>query len=546
MPLTQTRWPLFGALVAGVIAVGLFWWFTLDHPKGEAVPASGGSYTEGVTRPPERINPLYAQANPTDADLASLIFSGLVRLGPDGSPQPDLAERWEITNNGQRYVFHLRQGIAWQDGEDVDAEDVVFTYRAIADPAFKGDPALAQLMQGVAVTARDPQTVEFQLEQTYAPFLAWLTTGILPRHVLRDLDAGQLYNAAFNLQPIGTGPYRLTSRDADGNVELEANSTYYLGPPHISKFALRVFKTRDDLARALREREIDGALLDEGASQDDISFIRNDGRWAVSSLPGAPYYMLYLNTHSPIFEERAVRRALFQGINRDTLMGEVAAGEGVLSTTGIPPGSWAAADVELPAFDPGAAATALELAGFFRSRDGTRANIDNLRLSFSISTANDPRRVAIAEDIARQWKAIGVSAEVEALDTGVFIEEHLLSRDFDVALVLVDGGPDPDPYPFWHTSQVRAPGLNLAGFSDGRIDDALQRARQTTDTSRRKDLYTLFDGYFIAEMPSIPLYAPSSVYVQASRVRGFEPRLLYTPSSRFAEVNQWYVETRVK
>ena len=94
MPLTQTRWPIFGALVAGVLAVGVFWWFTLENPKGEAVPASGGSYREGVLRAPERINPLFAAANPTDADLAALIYSGLVRLGPDGTPLPDLAERW--------------------------------------------------------------------------------------------------------------------------------------------------------------------------------------------------------------------------------------------------------------------------------------------------------------------------------------------------------------------------------------------------------------------------------------------------------------------
>ncbi len=546
MPLLQTRWPLFGALVVGGVALALFWWFTLDHPKGEAVPAGGGSYTEGVLRPPERINPLYAQANPTDADLASLIFSGLVRLGPDGSAQPDLAERWEITNNGQRYVFHLRRGIEWHDGVEVDAEDVVFTYRAIADPAFKGDPALGQLMQGVVVTARDPLTVEFQLEQTYAPFLAWLTTGILPRHILQDLDAAQLYNAAFNLQPIGAGPYRAASRDEDGNIELEANSTYYLGPPHISRLAFRAFKTRDELVAALRDGTIDGAVLDERTTEDDIAFFRSDQRWTMSSLPGAPHYVLYLNTQLPVFSTRPVRRALFQGINRETLIAEVALGDGAPSTTGIPPESWAAADVELPPFDPGAAATELELAGFFRARDGTRANIDNLRLSFTISTADDPRRVAIAENIARQWKAIGVDATVQPLDAGTFLEEHLLARDFEAALVLVDPGPDPDPYPFWHTSQIRPPGLNLSGFSDGRIDDALQRARQTTDTSRRQELYTLFGGYLIAEMPSIPLYAPSTVYVRASRARGFEGRLLFGVSGRFADVNAWYVETRVR
>jgi peptide/nickel transport system substrate-binding protein len=546
VPLLQTRWPLFGALVAGGAALALFWWVTLENPKGEAVPASGGSYTEGVTRPPERINPLYANANPTDADLASLIFSGLVRLGPDGTPQPGLAERWEITNNGQRYVFHLRRGMEWHDGVDVDAEDVVFTYRAIADPAFKGDPALGQLMQDVVVTARDPLTVEFQLEQTYAPFLAWLTTGILPRHILQGLDADQLYNASFNLRPVGTGPYRVVARDEEGNIELEANPTYYLGPPRISRFAFRPYKTREELAAALRDGEVDGAALDEGAAEDDLAFFRGDGRWTVTALPAAPYYMLFLNTQLPVFAEQKVRRALFQGINRETLVAEVALGDGTISMTGIPPGSWAAGDAAMPPFDPGAAATALELAGFYRARDGTRSNVDNLRLSFTIATADDPRRVAIAEDIARQWKAIGVDATVRAQDAGTFLEERLLGRDFEAALVLVDPGPDPDPYPFWHTSQIRPPGLNLAGFSDQRLDDVLQRARQTTDTERRQALYAQFAAYLITEMPSIPLYAPSVVYVRAARVRGAEPRVVFGGSGRFADANAWYVETRVR
>ncbi|HET7372679.1 MAG TPA: hypothetical protein VFJ20_04815, partial [Gemmatimonadaceae bacterium] len=100
----HTRWPLFVALVAGVSAVALLWFVVLSNPSGEAVPASGGHYVEGVTRAPERLNPLFTGGNPVDADIASLVFSGLVRLGPDGTPQPDLAERWEITGNGQSYV----------------------------------------------------------------------------------------------------------------------------------------------------------------------------------------------------------------------------------------------------------------------------------------------------------------------------------------------------------------------------------------------------------------------------------------------------------
>jgi hypothetical protein len=76
----HSRWPIFGALVVGCASVALLWYFVLSDPSGEAVPATGGRYVEGVTRAPERINPLYAAANPVDADLSALIFSGLVRL----------------------------------------------------------------------------------------------------------------------------------------------------------------------------------------------------------------------------------------------------------------------------------------------------------------------------------------------------------------------------------------------------------------------------------------------------------------------------------
>src|SRR5437868_14776282 len=124
MPLTQTRWPYLVALVAGISAIAVLWYFVLSNPSGEAVPASGGRYIEGVTRGPERINPLFAGANRTDGDLASLIFRGLVRLSPDGTPRPDLAARWEITGNGQSYVFHLRHGVAWPAGHAFAAEDL--------------------------------------------------------------------------------------------------------------------------------------------------------------------------------------------------------------------------------------------------------------------------------------------------------------------------------------------------------------------------------------------------------------------------------------
>jgi peptide/nickel transport system substrate-binding protein len=543
---SHTRWPIFAALVVGATALSLLWYVVLSNPRGEAVPASGGHYTEGVTRAPERINPLFAHANPTDVDLSSLIFSGLVRLGPDGAPLPDLAERWEITGNGQSYVFYLRHGVAWQDDVNtpLTAEDVVFTFQAISDPAFKGDPALAQLMQGVVVTARDPYTVEFRLEQAYAPFLAYMTVGIVPKHLLEGLDANQLYNAEFNAQPTGSGRYRFASRTHD-SVVLESNSTYYLGPPRVSTLEFRIFTDDDALTAALRQREIDGALLGAEAREADLSFIEGLGAYTLNPMTSTSFNMVILDTRSPLFSERAVRTALLQGLSRDTLVNEVADGRGEVTAAGIPSESWAHTPIDVPGFNAGTSATALERAGWARGRDGVRQK-DGLRLEFDLATSNDPHKIAIAENIARQWQSIDVEARVVPVDAEKYIAETLLPRDFTAALVELDPGPDPDPYPFWHSSQVAPPGRNLSGYADPRMDDVLERARQTTDIARRRELYELFAGMLIADMPGIPLYAPVYTYVQSNRTRGFEPSLLFTAASRFANVNEWYVNTRVE
>ena len=538
------KWPIFVALVVGLSAVAIFWYAVLANPKGEAVPASGGHYTEGVMRASERINPLFAGANQTDADLAALIFSGLVRLGPDGTPQPDLAERWEITGNGQSYVFHLRHGVAWQDGDTFDADDVVFTYKTIADPGFKGDPGLAQLMQGVVVSARDPLTVEFKLEQAYAPFLAYLTVGILPRHLLTKLDQNGLFNAPFNLRPVGTGPYVLKTR-TDDSVVLAPNPTYYLGPPHISTFELTSFPDAPSLTAALRAGSIDGAVLAPDAAPADLQFLRDDRRFVMRDLTSTSYFTIELDTRSPIFADKSVRRALLQGLNRQSLVDDTLGGRGAVVDTGIPTQSWASSGVDLPPFDPGAAASALERAGWSRGSDGVRRKGDD-RLSFPLSTTNDPQRVAVAQNIAKQWEAIGVDAQVQPLSAASFIDEQLLPRKFEAALVAIDPGPDPDPYPFWHSSQIAPPGRNLANYSEARIDDKLERGRQTTDIARRKELYAQFEDYLAAALPALPLYVPVYAYVQSTRVRGFEESPLFTPASRFANVTQWFIETRIK
>ena len=544
MTVTRSRLPLFAALVIGVSSVAVIAYFILANPRGEALPASGGHYAEGVTRAPDRMNPLFSAASATDADVASLVFSGLVQLGPDATPRPDLAERWEITGNGQDYLFHLRRGVEWHDGQPFSADDVVFTYRAMADPAFKGDPALHDLMKGVTVTARDPLTVEFKLEEAYAPFLAHLTTGILPQHLLDGLDPNQLFNAPFNAQPVGTGPYEFRSSD-EHSVTLVTNPTYYLGPPRISTFEFKVYNDNAGVLAALRQREIDGALLAPGTAPAELDVLRANGAYTTHPLTGSAYEIIYLDTRDPLFNDEHVREALRDAIDVPALLAASDNTSAAPAIAGIPPGSWAYTKTQAPEHDAAAAARLLDDAGWTRDGDGTRSK-NGTPLSFDLSITDTSDEATLAAEIARQWRAVGVEVNVQKFDTATFVSDQLIARKFQAALATVDPGPDPDPYPLWHSSQAAAPGRNLSGYSDPRIDDALERARQTTDTQRRKDLYALFQGIFLADVPSLPLFSPASVYVQNSRVHGFQPSLLLSPQSRFDGVTQWYIDTRVE
>jgi peptide/nickel transport system substrate-binding protein len=399
-------------------------------------------------------------------------------------------------------------------------------------------------MRGVVVSARDPHTVEFRLEQAFAPFLAYMTAGIVPKHLLEGLDANQIYNDEFNSQPVGSGPYRLKARTRD-SVVLTSSPTYYLGPPRLSTVELRIFPDVDALIGALRQRQIDGALLRPGTLGADLDFVEGTDAYALHELVATSTNMVYFDTRSPLFSEVDVRSALMRGLNRQTLINEVAAGQGVPSQAGIPASSWAFTEVEMPEFDVGAAASDLERAGWQRGRDGIRQK-GGVRLAFVLSTSNDPHKVAIAENIARQWASLGVSVDVVPVDASRFIDETLLQREFTAALVEIDPGPDPDPYPFWHSTQIAPPGRNLASYNNARVDNALERARQTTDVQRRRELYELFTDLLIADVPAVPLHAPVYTYVQSLRTRGFEDSLLFTSASRFANVNAWYVNTRVE
>jgi peptide/nickel transport system substrate-binding protein len=498
---------------------------------------------EGVAGSPSKINPLFASFNQVDADLSSLIFSGLVRLGPNGGIQSDLAELPKITPDGRTYVFQLKKDVVWQDGTPLTSRDVVFTVHLIQDPDFNGDPLLADLFRGVDVETFGDAVAVITLPQPYAPFLSrGGVVGILPEHLLRGVGAGELASAEFNQAPVGSGPYRLGQLTPEGAL-LESVDRYYFGAPLIDELELRFYRDDAALVAALEGGEIDGTLLRPGLDRGAIDELDRDSRLVRRTLHSTTYSVLYVNQLVPVFKDDRVRRALQHGLDRQALIDSVLGGQALVLDSPIVPDLWSyMGSPDAYAFDPELAARLLDQAGW-RLDGNVRKNADGAPLRFHIETSDDPGQVRVAQEIARQWIKLGMEIDVRVNGASQFVEGVLLPRQFHTALVTLDLGPDPDPYPFWHSTQAFGEGRNLASFVEPTVDELLENGRQTTSPAERAAAYRQFQQIFAQLSPAVLLYTPTYQYVVDADVRGMAPGLLLAPSTRFRDIQRWYRKT---
>lgn len=185
---------------------------TAAPSPSDSLPAADVVYREGTIGRPSSINPLTARTQ-ADRDLVALVFSGLVALGPDGSYRPDLASAWTVDDKGKTWTFTIRDDARWHDGQPVTAADVVFTVNVLKDPAYTGP--LGASWREVTATAVDERTVRLELTTPIGGFLQAATVGLLPAHLLEGAPIETLADDPFSIQPVGSGPFVLTSWNAE-------------------------------------------------------------------------------------------------------------------------------------------------------------------------------------------------------------------------------------------------------------------------------------------------------------------------------------------
>ncbi|HZD57113.1 MAG TPA: ABC transporter substrate-binding protein [Anaerolineales bacterium] len=544
------RWQILIVLLA-LVAIGVLLLGqqpTLQPIVPEVKPATGGIYTEALVGSLERLNPVLDFYNPPDRDLDYLLFSGLLRFDARGLPQNDLVESMGISQDGKNYNFSLRQDAVFHDGTPLTSEDVVFTIDLMRDEKIPVPDDVRALWNDIEVEALNEYTLQFRLPEPYAPFPDYLTFGILPKHLLGNLDPEEIINASFNMDPIGSGPYRfdhlIVENGKISGISLVSFDKYYQEPPFIEQMLFRYYPDSESALAAYQAGEVEG--ISQVSSKALQSALKEpDLNLYTGRLPQLSMILFNLgNTELPFFQESDIRRALLMGLSRQRMIDNLMAGQGIIADGPIFPGTWAYYDgIERVPYDPEAAVSALKEAGYIIPASGgsVRAK-ENQSLSFDLVYPDDPEHAALAEAIQADWSRIGVGVELKPVSYEDLVSDYLEPRIFQAALLDINlaRSPDPDPYPFWHQSQTTG-GQNYAKWDDRQASEYLEQARVTWDVAERTRLYRNFQVRFVNEMPALPLYYPVYTYAVDGRVQGVTMGPLFDTGDRFATVTSWFL-----
>jgi len=591
----------FGLFLVSLVFVG----FRFVKSNRTYVPKVGGSFTEAIVGTPQFINPLFA--NELDKDIISLVYSGLVRFGENRVIEPDLAEKWEISEDQKTYTFYLRKDVKWHDGETFDAYDVSYTFEMMQNSLVNSPLYLT--FQGVQVEIVDDYTLRFILQEPFSSFLSSLTTGILPEHIWSGIEPERMRLAQLNLQPIGTGPFRFSKlkKNDDGYIlsyTLARNEAFYLRPAYIEEIVFQFYTEYDDAVQAIREQKV-----------DTLHFVPHDLRSKVErkhillhtlSLP--QYTALYFRMENVLLKDETMREALSLAIDKNRIMRGAIGDDGEVIASPILPG-FPGYDAELNKQDysvdkanelldkkwerissddyraslktkrlldwqktyeesnpkPGAEDTssteqynlAFESAKKTAEEELGKAIEGELKegqtfyrkdkegnvLTLRLVTGDTQEYRQAGEIIAGLWQDLGVHIQLEFIPLKTIARDTIKKKSYDVLMYRMFLGGDPDQYPFWHSSQINYPGLNLSGYVNKSVDKILDSIRTEKDEAKQVELYKQLQTQLLKDKPALFLYMPTYTYVTTDEVYGLKFEKINYPYERFLHIRDWYLKT---
>ncbi|MEM8923856.1 MAG: ABC transporter substrate-binding protein [Actinomycetota bacterium] len=470
---------------------------------------------------------------------AQFLFDGLLELDPTQGylPVPDLAESYEVSDDGLVYTFDLRDGVVWHDGVPFTSADVVFTLNAALDPANQARTA-ADLAAVSSVTAPDDDTVVVELSRPFAPILQSLSLAIHPEHLLGpELDAGTPPGeTAYAAAPVGTGPYKWNEYRPGDQLLLDANPDYFKGAPNISEAVLVAIADYDIAAARLAAGEID--LSEVTGAQ--LGLVEGLDNYSVNTVPSTNVYSIALNVTDPLLADPRVRIALNNLVDRQAIIDLTEAGLGdpalsPLVNTSVETNAGASL-----ATDVAAGTALLEEAGWVKGDDGAWS-VDGNPVSLTLHDGFAPQ---IAEIVASSLRDQGIDVELITGEySDIFGQLFADPSGFQMLTYSFGAPSDPDSiYILFHSQASLANGgFNAFGYANADVDAALDEARSRTDVAARAESYAAFQEASAVDPAYVLLHTAPVHMVISDAVSGWDPGLVEYQLVRFMwwNVQEW-------
>jgi len=507
------------------------------------IPKDGGEFTEGSIGSPLYLNPLLAHTD-VDLDLTKLIFSGLLKYNEKLELIPDLADKYEISQDQKTYTFYLKKNIKWHDDEDLTARDIIFTINSILDQDYKSP--LYRSFSGISIEQLDDYTVKFILKEPYAGFLNLLTVGIIPQHLWYDIPTVNAKLADLNQKPIGSGPYKFKSliKEKSGLIKvytLEKNKNYYAKIPYINKIIFKFYPDYENAVNALTNKEV------QNLSYIPKEFIKKFGNKRdinLDNLNLSQYSAIFFNSkNNKLLENKKIREALSYALDKNKILEDVLDNQGQIIDGPILPG-FLGYNPNLKKYEYNPQKSLEILAGDGWMLSGEYLKKKDQELKITITTVEQTDNLKTASLLKEFWNSIGINVDIQTVPKDQIERDVIDQRNYQILLYGEMIGYDPDLFPFWHSSQKDAPGVNLANYVNRKADQLLEEARLTSDLKIRSQKYEEFQNILIDDLPAIFLYSPTYTYPLSKKIKGFNLQNIANPFDRFINIENWYMKTK--
>jgi len=542
----QEKYQFFAFAALAIIGLALLSW--RSYQLATVVrPATGGQISLAIAGSPRFLNPVLSPANEVDKDLTAIIFSSLFKFDNQGKLVPDIAQQYAIGDNGKIYEITLKENIKWQDQKALTADDVIFTIQTIQNPDFRSP--LRAFWQGIEIEKINDLAIRLKLKNPYSPLLNNLTFGILPKHLWENIPAAQFALNEMNLKPIGSGPYSFSKfqKDKKGNIkslELKSFKGYFKGEAFISTLIFNFYQSEAEIYTAYKKDNIDVFSL---ASAKNFTDLKNkkDATISIYQLTLPRYFAVFFNqTQNKFLADKTIRQALAWGLNKKEIIEQAFGGFGNEVNSPLLKGMPGWSDqVKVYDFALEHAKNILAAAGWSDTDSDGFLEKDNQKLEINLTTIDWPELAQSAQLIKKQWEALGVKINLDIKETAKIQNDIIKPRQYQALLFGEIIGFEPDLFHFWHSTQKKESGLNLALYDNLEVDKLLSASIEDMDASSRAAKNQQVASLITEDLPAIFLFSPDYLFVAKKDIKGINLQNIDLPSSRFCQINEWYLKT---